>query len=111
MAEAVATFNRFIRTRTPKCYTCGSTSSLTCGHLITAKKASTRFDEKNVRTQCSSCNYRHEYHPEVFTMKYIGEVGFQEYVDLVARSMEIKKHTPDELREIIKMYSRMMGAV
>ena len=111
MARAVKAFNLFIRTQDPVCFTCGRDTRLTCGHLITAKNESTRFDEENCRTQCAACNYRHEYNPEIFTELYIREMGAATYLALVQRSHEIKKHTTEELNELTKFYTEKTNAL
>ena len=104
MALAVATFNEYIRKKYPACFDCGSPAEPTCGHLITAKKESTRFDEMNCFRQTRGCNFRHEHQPEIYTRAYIQKFGFQAYEELISRSNRLKKHTCEELRGIIDTY-------
>jgi hypothetical protein len=108
MIKAVKVFNEYIRKRDPACFDCGSIESPTCGHLITAKKESTRFDEMNCFRQTAGHNFRHEMQPEIYTLKFIERFGAQAYADLVSRSNQIKKHTVEELQEIIEDYQRKL---
>lgn len=102
--KARAAFNKFIREKyNNTCVTCGTTRNPTCSHLITSVKASTRFDPLNCVCQCKSCNYEHEYRPEKYTAWWLNKYGLAAYNDLVAKSNQVKKHTREELREIIRL--------
>jgi hypothetical protein len=105
MKKATEVFNAWIRRRDGnRCVCCGTTQNPTCGHLITAGKKSTRFDELNCHCQCRTCNYSHEFRPEIYTLWFIRKFGGEAYDDLVTRSNAIKKFTREELEEIIRRY-------
>lgn len=99
-------FSRYIRAKDyPQgCYTCGSREYLQCGHLITRSKFSTRWEPLNAKTQCRSCNKRHEHQPEIFTTKWIKEYGEDAYHELVRMSNKPKKFTTQEIRELGDFY-------
>lgn len=99
--------SRIVRQRHPFCVQCGTSERLTCGHLITQGKYSTRWDIGNGDTpgncfcQCQGCNMKHEYQPEHFTLWFIREYGRDEYENLVARSNKLKKWTNAELTDLL----------
>ena len=98
-------FSKWIRKRDGRCVVCGQTYVLQNGHLITRGVKSLRWDEKNCNCQCSGCNYRHEFRPEIYTAWFVAKYGTEEYMELVRRSKKIKKWTIDELKELIERYS------
>lgn len=50
-------FSLYIRAKYPKrCYTCGKSGTLQCGHFIPRQYLATRWDENNCRPQCVGCN-------------------------------------------------------
>ena len=61
-AKADKYFSLFIRMRDSengiaKCCTCGKmTAQFDCGHMISRRFESTRYDEKNAHAQCLKCN-------------------------------------------------------
>jgi hypothetical protein len=61
-AKADRYFSIYIRLRDSKngickCITCGkSVSEFDCGHMISRRFESTRFDEQNANGQCHKCN-------------------------------------------------------
>ena len=61
-AKADKYFQKFIRLRDKgkPCITCGEYRTLECGHFISRRFDSTRYDEKNAHGQCAKCN-RFEY--------------------------------------------------
>jgi len=84
-----------------KCFCCGSTNNLTCGHLITRSIYNTRWDLNNAECQCVSCNLKHEYRPEIFTKIYIEKYGLEKYQNLVKKSKETKKISNTELEKLL----------
>ena len=100
-------FSEYIRLRDGyKCVLCGSRINIQAGHLITRGKYSTRWDEDNVFAQCRSCNYRHEYQPEIYTSWYIEKFGENRYLDLVEKSNVIVKYKNCDLKIMIEYYKR-----
>ena len=88
-----------------KCVTCGEDGSkvpLQLGHLITRGANSVRFDWRNLHIQCKSCNYIHEFRPEIYTSWFIRTYGVEEYELLVSDSKQIKQWKMRELRELLE---------
>lgn len=87
-----------------ECFTCGKRShwkSMQCGHFMSRKHYSTRWDENNVRVQCPSCNvfqYGKQYE---FGLK----LGQQLAEEMHLKSQQIVKFTTNELIEMIDHYS------
>lgn len=61
-----------------QCYTCpfkGPVKKLQCGHLVSRFYLATRYDERNCRPQCITCNvWRHGRVPE-FAARLQAELG------------------------------------
>lgn len=97
---------RLIRlTQEPQCVTCGGThgdSVLQLGHLITRGANSTRFDWRNLHTQCRICNNIHEYRPEIYNNWFVNKYGLEEYNQLVYDSRQIKQWKMRELRDLLE---------
>ena len=106
MLRAVQAFNSYIRQRDPACVTCGSREKPTAGHILSAWAESTRFDEMNTFRQCAGCNFAHEHHPERYINWFIGKYGIEKWDELCARHWKGKKHTIEELEEIIAKYGK-----
>jgi hypothetical protein len=91
----------------------GHQTTRTPGHLISRGKESVKWDLWNVHEQCSGCNARHEYYPEIFTAWFIRKFGGGAYEELESRSYKVAKLTLDdletlefELTEILKWQER-----
>lgn len=93
-----------------KCFICGSTENLTCGHLITRVNYSTRWDFENAECLCLKCNYKHEFHPEIFIELYIEKYGFEKYKNIIAKSKQIKKFQNFELIELLEKFKKYIRA-
>jgi hypothetical protein len=103
-------FSQFIRLKysdkhgMTKCFTCDKRDhykSMQCGHFMSRKHYSTRWDENNVRVQCPGCNvfqYGKQYE---FGLK----LGQQLAEEMYIKSKQIIKFTNDELVEMINHYS------
>lgn len=96
ITELTTEFNRYIRLRDGQCVTCGTKRRLTCSHLVTAQKTSTRWDYQNCHCQCSSCNKSHEFYPERYTYWFITKFGFGAYTRLYYLSLQQNQLLPDE---------------
>lgn len=94
----------YIRARDGRCVQCGKTENLTNGHLITRGKYATRWDEDNCYCQCTGCNMRHEFQPEIFTDWWIKQNGIEAYHALVLKSNTPRKFPIHEIREIAEYY-------
>lgn len=77
------------------------TGVLQCGHLVTRARLSTRWDLYNCQRQCSSCNLKHEFYPEIYTQKFITQFGLIAYRQLVNHSCVISKYTIEELETLL----------
>lgn len=111
MIQADAAFSMYIRERDNwTCVLCGSTKKPQCGHLIRRGKMSVRFDERNCACQCYSCNYRHEWFPEIYTNWFLQNElqSLTRYTELVylAHDLGKKRFNKEELQTIIDTYKQ-----
>jgi hypothetical protein len=87
-----------------KCVTCGKEDNyqnLQCGHFMSRKHLSTRWNEYNCQVQCSACNvfrYGEQY-------KYSLYLGNKLSEELHILSKQIRKFTDVELQDMIVHYS------
>lgn len=77
--------------RDRKCVTCGSTSNLQAGHLLTRSYGRVKYSLVNTHCQCRSCNYLHEYKPDIYTKWFLDKYGKTAYDDLYTEA-----HLPAE---------------
>lgn len=86
------------------CVTCNKTfhwKEIQAGHFMSRKHYSTRWDERNVKTQCVACNvYRagEQYKYSIFLGSELANV-------LYLKSKELVKFTNYELEDMINDYS------
>lgn len=99
----------YIRKRDKRCVLCGTTLKLQCGHLISRRKNSVRWDDVNCNCQCWGCNLRHNQWPEYYTNWFIKEYGQSMYEDLVDRSQKIIKVNRVFLEGIIEKIEDKMS--
>ena len=97
-------FSIYIRKRDKRCVICGTAENLTCGHLITLCRTATRWNVNNAFGQCRTCNYKHEFYPEIFFTWYVNHFGVDALNDLVRMSNTPKKYTIDELRDLLAIF-------
>ena len=67
------------------CYTCGVRlpwNSLDCGHFISRRFISTRFDLNNMRPQCQWCNRELHGNLDVYREKLTNELGEEKMAEL-----------------------------
>lgn len=106
-----AEMRRIAINRHSYCVCCGASGEgvvLQGGHLIPKKSSTaTRYDLMNVFTQCSSCNYKHQYNQAIFTGWFINEYGVDKYMDLVERSVKVKQYKMADLRELLEEYKKL----
>tara|TARA_R100001460_G_scaffold94390_1_gene136470 strand:- start:391 stop:789 length:399 start_codon:yes stop_codon:yes gene_type:complete len=90
------------------CVTCGVVKhwkEIQAGHFMSRKHYSTRWDERNVASQCVSCNMfkqGEQYKFSLFLGKDQAEV-------LYLKSKETVKFTNNELEEMIKDYEAKLN--
>ena len=115
--KADTAFSRYIRARDNwTCFTCGRVGYdrdgiMQCGHLITRAKYATRWNELNAVCQCSGCNMRHEYQPEIFTDAWIAKHGVDAYHDMVYKSNQLRKYTVDDIRDLTEHYKSLYDSI
>lgn len=86
------------------CFTCGKRDhfkSMQCGHFMSRKNYSTRWDENNCRVQCLGCNMFKSGEQYLFGLK----LGQQLAEEMHIKSKQIVKFTSDELIEKIDHYT------
>lgn len=98
--ELDALLKTYVILRDKKCVCCGTKENLTPGHLITRGAKSVRWDILNVACQCSGCNFKHEFRPEIYTQWFIKTYGNDLYDVLVERSRQPRKFTRTDLEQI-----------
>jgi len=77
-AKADKYFSKYIRLRdyNKPCVTCGSRDKKDCGHFLSRRFESVRFDEKNAHGQCLKCNrfeYGNQYEHSLKVDEFYGE--------------------------------------
>jgi hypothetical protein len=88
-----------------KCVTCGKKdhwSKLQCGHFMSRKHLSTRWNEDNCQVQCAGCNvfrYGEQYKFSLYLGNKLSE-------QLHIQSKQICKFTDVELQEKIDYYTK-----
>ena len=81
--ELDTTYSIFIRRSFSKngkvaCYTCGVEKPITemhCGHFNPRQYLDTRWDERNTKPQCPTCNTFNNGQPTIFAEKLVKEYG------------------------------------
>ena len=108
-----AVFSIYIRRRfavndIAKCITCGKEDhwkSLQCGHFMSRKHMSTRWNEDNCQVQCAGCNvfrYGEQYKFSLYLGNNLAE-------QLHIKSKEVCKFTEVELQELIQHYTHQIS--
>ena len=106
-------FSQYIRLKDSvndiaECITCNKQDhwkKLQAGHFQSRKHYSTRWDEDNVKVQCSACNvfrYGEQYKFSIHLGKKLSE-------ELLHKSREIVKFTDVELLEMIEYYKEKLS--
>ena len=92
------------------CVTCGVVKhwkEIQAGHFMSRKHYSTRWDERNVKSQCIGCNM----FKQGEQYKYSLFLGKDEAEVLYLKSKETVKFTNYELEEMIKDYSDKLKSI
>jgi hypothetical protein len=113
------TFSRYIRIREAntngivECYTCGKSDHWTkmqCGHYIKRADTLLRWDSRNARTQCESCNcYKHGNIDEYTNRLNEEQPGLPE--QLREESREVNKYGREELKQLLIDYRAKLKLV
>tara|TARA_R100001460_G_scaffold66010_1_gene106391 strand:- start:1769 stop:2176 length:408 start_codon:yes stop_codon:yes gene_type:complete len=96
-----------------KCYTCGvkkywEKDGMQAGHFMSRKHTATRFDERNVKPQCYSCNCHFYGRQFVFGKNLDKEFGEGTADALLLKSKQTQKNTVIDLQELIELYSNKL---
>lgn len=104
----------YIRTRYAdgmygSCFTCGSShpwKQLDAGHYIPRHRRGTRYDERNIRPQCTQCNTFHEGEHWIFRQNLVEQIGIESVEDLEAKARlwGDQRHDRDWLIEQIRHF-------
>lgn len=87
-----------------KCYTCDRKyhwKQIHCGHFMSRKNFSTRWEESNVAPQCVGCNLFKHGEQYMFGLK----LGKNLAEELFFKSKIIVKFTDDDLNEMIEEFN------
>jgi hypothetical protein len=98
-------FSKWIRARDKKCYTCGRTENLQCGHFIPRQYLAVRFDERNCHAQCYACNMLYNGQPSAYALNLQKQYGKKIIQELENQRKVITKLTPDWYLEKLKYYA------
>jgi hypothetical protein len=108
-------FSRYIRTRFSKngnseCFTCGKIDNwknLQCGHFMSRKNYSTRWNETNCQVQCVGCNVYRYGEQFTFGQNLNKTYGDDTAANLLLESKQVFKITSFELEEKIEYYKKL----
>ena len=111
-----AIFSKYIRRRfaeddIAECYTCGKKDhwkNLQCGHFMSRRFYSTRWDDKNCQVQCAGCNvfrYGEQFKFSVHLDKEYGE-GTAEMLEY--NSKQLLKISMPQLKLLILKYEELV---
>ena len=116
--KADTIFSQYIRKRYAdnngfvECFTCGKKDhwkNLQCGHFMSRKFYSTRWDETNCQVQCSGCNVFRYGEQYKFGRNLDIELGNGIAEGLQQKSKKIMKYTNYELVELIEHYKKKVA--
>lgn len=96
---------RFAVNDMSKCVTCEKEDhwkSLQCGHFMSRKHLSTRWDENNCQVQCAGCNV-FRYGEQYKFSQYLGNKLSEK---MHIKSKQIVKFTYIELQDMIEHYTQ-----
>lgn len=85
------------------CVTCSKKyfwKEIQAGHFMSRKHYSTRWDEDNVKPQCVGCNV----YKSGEQYRYSVYLGKEKSEELYNKSLEIKKHSIQDIEEMIDLY-------
>ena len=110
-----AVFSIYIRRRyavndIAKCVTCGKKdhwSKLQCGHFMSRKHMSTRWNEYNCQVQCAGCNV-FKYGEQYLFSQYLGN-NLSEQLHI--KSKQIVKFADIDLIELIEHYTDKVNSL
>lgn len=89
------------------CYSCSKIAhwkDLQCGHFISRAHMNTRWDEKNVRSQCVGCNVFKNGNMVEYSYRLLKEIGEGGMDELMEKKKETRQWSISELKDEIKRY-------
>lgn len=96
-----------VRARDKRCVLCGTRQNLTNGHLFSRALYPIRWSLVNCHTQCSGCNFKHEFDPYPYQEWFKGRFGEAAYHTLYREGHNGHKYSNIELREILAQFKQM----
>ena len=111
LADAV--FSRWLRETQRRadgwvrCYTCGAINPIEvmqAGHYVSRSINQLRYDERNVKVQCRSCNIFKHGAMDEFALELQKEYGLDILKILAKEKRKLKQWKIKELEEIISKY-------
>jgi len=109
-------FSEYIRLRDANsqgyvsCITCGKYfywsdgHHINCGHFISRKRKSVRFNEINCHGQCVTCNYHNHGEPDIYRYRLVEIYGKEVVENLESESRLGSRLSNEEMREKIVYY-------
>ncbi len=97
-----------------KCYTCNKKAywkgeGMQNGHFISRKSRILRWDERNCRSQCYSCNCHFYGRQYVFALNLNKEYGYNIAEELLIESKKIIKQSDQDLLDLIDEYKEKVS--
>jgi len=89
------------------CATCGHKfhwKDIDCGHYIGRNHKNTRFDERNVRPQCKSCNRFYEERAEL-GLVILKKLGQKEFEQLIQDGNKVRKWKIWEVDNLSQLFA------
>jgi len=94
-----------------ECWTCGKVlpwSRVDAGHFQSRAKFSTRWDERNVKPQCKTCNGFRSGEQWKFARHLDRVYGEGTALEIEALSNTTKKFSSEELEALVDVYNRRL---
>ena len=114
-----AVFSQYIRLKNAVdgyavCFTCGKKDhykKLQCGHFMSRRHYSTRWDEQNCNVQCAGCNVFRAGEIYLYTKYLCSQYGENFPEELYIKSQKIVKFTDVDLIEMIEYYNSKLESL
>jgi|TARA_R110000796_G_scaffold41855_5_gene103790 hypothetical protein len=112
-------FSKYIRLKDANalgfvdCYTCGITKQwqkdgMQAGHFMSRKHTITRYDERNVKPQCYTCNCHYYGRQYEFGLALNKEYGEGTSEELLITSRQTQKNNTNDLQDLIELYTNKL---
>lgn len=101
---------RFATNEIVECFTCGKKDhwkKMDCGHFMSRKHFSTRWDEHNCQVQCKKCNVFSQGEQFRFGVRLDMHYGVGMAQNLERESRKLAKYTLDDLEDKIAYYKSL----